>query len=162
VIPNAIVRSKGDKATYFGHQLARCRDYSGLHYRLPFEKVRYHIIFLVYKFVIVLGSTAGLSGGLGCTKSYLGRRAVTRSSERASLVVQTRSDIELALRLTLPSPRYSSQNHTLIYLISKTFTTSSSLRNTSLIPITDAHVRVHCADLFASLSFISRFNGSLR
>ena len=40
IIPNAVVRSKGDKLTYFGHELARCRDYSSLHYRLPFEKVR--------------------------------------------------------------------------------------------------------------------------
>ncbi|KAI0926977.1 hypothetical protein AcV5_007630 [Taiwanofungus camphoratus] len=38
IIPNAIVRSKGDKITYFGHELKRCRDYSSLHYRLPFEK----------------------------------------------------------------------------------------------------------------------------
>lgn len=38
LVPNAIVRSKGDKTTYFGHQLERCRDYSALHYRLPFEK----------------------------------------------------------------------------------------------------------------------------
>lgn len=33
------MRSKGDKATYIGHELQRCRDYSSLHYRLPFEKV---------------------------------------------------------------------------------------------------------------------------
>jgi hypothetical protein len=38
-VPNAIVRSKGDRATYFGHELERCRDYASLHYRLPFEKV---------------------------------------------------------------------------------------------------------------------------
>ncbi|KAG8214390.1 actin-domain-containing protein [Butyriboletus roseoflavus] len=38
IIPNAIVRSKGDKATYIGHEIARCRDFSSLHYRLPFEK----------------------------------------------------------------------------------------------------------------------------
>lgn len=38
VIANAIVRSKGDKATYIGHELEKCRDYSSLHYRLPFEK----------------------------------------------------------------------------------------------------------------------------
>ncbi|KAF8182292.1 actin-related protein Arp6 [Pholiota molesta] len=38
VISNAIVRSKGDKATYFGHEITQCRDYSSLHYRLPFEK----------------------------------------------------------------------------------------------------------------------------
>ncbi|CAA7262815.1 unnamed protein product [Cyclocybe aegerita] len=38
IIPNAIVRSKGDKKTYFGHELAQCRDYSSLHFRLPFER----------------------------------------------------------------------------------------------------------------------------
>ncbi|KAF8886226.1 actin-related protein Arp6 [Gymnopilus junonius] len=38
IIPNAVVRSKGDKMTYFGHEIARCKDYSSLHYRLPFEK----------------------------------------------------------------------------------------------------------------------------
>jgi actin-related protein 6 len=38
VISNAIVRSKGDKMTYFGHEVERCQDYSSLHYRLPFEK----------------------------------------------------------------------------------------------------------------------------
>jgi len=25
--------------SYFGHEIARCKDYSSLHYRLPFEKV---------------------------------------------------------------------------------------------------------------------------
>ena len=39
IIPNAVIRSKGDKATYFGHEMAQCKDYSSLHYRLPFEKV---------------------------------------------------------------------------------------------------------------------------
>ncbi|PPQ95265.1 hypothetical protein CVT26_014839 [Gymnopilus dilepis] len=38
IIPNAVVRSKGDKMTYFGHEIVRCKDYSSLHYRLPFEK----------------------------------------------------------------------------------------------------------------------------
>ncbi|KAL4073333.1 actin family [Scleroderma yunnanense] len=38
VIPNAVVRSKGDRATYVGHEISRCRDFSSLHYRLPFEK----------------------------------------------------------------------------------------------------------------------------
>ncbi len=36
----AIIRSKGDKMTYFGHELAQCKDFSSLNYRLPFEKVR--------------------------------------------------------------------------------------------------------------------------
>ncbi|GJE94184.1 actin family protein [Phanerochaete sordida] len=38
IISNAIVRSKGDKATYYGQELDNCVDFSSLHYRLPFEK----------------------------------------------------------------------------------------------------------------------------
>ncbi|KAG6813018.1 hypothetical protein H0H92_014756 [Tricholoma furcatifolium] len=38
IIPNAVTRSKGDKMTYFGHEFENCKDYSSLHYRLPFEK----------------------------------------------------------------------------------------------------------------------------
>ncbi|KAJ3864444.1 actin-related protein Arp6 [Lentinula novae-zelandiae] len=38
LVPNAIARSKGDKATYCGHEIAKCKDYSSLHYQLPFEK----------------------------------------------------------------------------------------------------------------------------
>ncbi|KAJ6514420.1 actin-like protein ARP6, partial [Mycena vitilis] len=38
IIANAVVRSKGDKMTYVGHELDRCRDYSSLSYRLPLEK----------------------------------------------------------------------------------------------------------------------------
>ncbi|KAF9046356.1 actin-like protein ARP6 [Panaeolus papilionaceus] len=38
IITNAVVKSKGDKMTYIGHEIARCKDYSSLHYRLPFEK----------------------------------------------------------------------------------------------------------------------------
>ncbi|KAJ7582804.1 actin-related protein Arp6 [Mycena floridula] len=38
LIPNAIVRSKGDKKTYFGHEIERCKDYASLNYRLPLEK----------------------------------------------------------------------------------------------------------------------------
>ncbi|KAI0657259.1 actin-like protein Arp6 [Cubamyces menziesii] len=38
IIPNAVVRSKGDNATYIGHELAKCRDYTSIRYRLPFEK----------------------------------------------------------------------------------------------------------------------------
>ncbi|KAG6819703.1 hypothetical protein H0H93_009447 [Arthromyces matolae] len=38
IIPNAVIRSKGDKMTYFGHELDKCKDYSSLNYRLPFEK----------------------------------------------------------------------------------------------------------------------------
>ncbi|PPR05407.1 hypothetical protein CVT24_008021 [Panaeolus cyanescens] len=38
IITNAVVKSKGDKMTYIGHEIVRCKDYSSLHYRLPFEK----------------------------------------------------------------------------------------------------------------------------
>ncbi|KAI0769101.1 actin-related protein Arp6 [Trametes elegans] len=38
LIPNAIVRSKGDNSTYIGHELGRCRDRTSLRFRLPFEK----------------------------------------------------------------------------------------------------------------------------
>ncbi|TFK52383.1 actin-related protein Arp6 [Heliocybe sulcata] len=38
MVTNAVVRSKGDKATYIGHEFERCRDFSSLHYRRPFEK----------------------------------------------------------------------------------------------------------------------------
>ncbi|KAF9026474.1 actin-domain-containing protein [Hymenopellis radicata] len=40
IVPNAIIRSKGDKTVYFGHEFTtdRCRDFASLSYRLPFEK----------------------------------------------------------------------------------------------------------------------------
>ncbi|KAF5311711.1 hypothetical protein D9611_009471 [Ephemerocybe angulata] len=38
VVQNAIIRSKGDKATYVGHEFKACSDFASLHYRLPFEK----------------------------------------------------------------------------------------------------------------------------
>ncbi|KIL00217.1 hypothetical protein PAXRUDRAFT_130412 [Paxillus rubicundulus Ve08.2h10] len=38
IIPNAVVRSKGDRTTYVGHEINQCKDFSSLHYRLPFEK----------------------------------------------------------------------------------------------------------------------------
>ncbi|KAI9443407.1 actin family [Lactarius indigo] len=38
IISNAIVRSKGDKTTYFGHEFDSCKDFSSLHFRLPFER----------------------------------------------------------------------------------------------------------------------------
>jgi hypothetical protein len=41
VFQNAIVRSKGDKQTYYGHEIPLCTDRSSLHYRLPCEKVEY-------------------------------------------------------------------------------------------------------------------------
>lgn len=42
IIPNAVVRSKGDNSTYIGHELVKCRDFTSLRFRLPFEKVGSH------------------------------------------------------------------------------------------------------------------------
>ncbi|KAI0029849.1 actin-related protein Arp6 [Vararia minispora EC-137] len=38
VFPNAIIKSKGDKRTFYGADFEECKDCSGLNYRLPFEK----------------------------------------------------------------------------------------------------------------------------
>ncbi|EIN12805.1 actin-like protein ARP6 [Punctularia strigosozonata HHB-11173 SS5] len=38
IIPNAIIRSKGDKETYFGHEIERCTNFASLNYRIPFQK----------------------------------------------------------------------------------------------------------------------------
>lgn len=43
---NAIVRSKGDKITYFGHEFDTCKDYSTLHFRLPFERVGHSVLYV--------------------------------------------------------------------------------------------------------------------
>ncbi|KAF9352307.1 Actin- protein 6 [Mortierella sp. NVP85] len=37
-IPNNITRSKTERKTFIGDQLETCKDFSGLYYRLPFEK----------------------------------------------------------------------------------------------------------------------------
>ena len=76
IVTNAVVRSKGDKMSYFGHEIARCKDYSSLHYRLPFEKVRTDY-FLPQKVTQCI--LAGLSRGLGRAKSCLGWHFFRRS-----------------------------------------------------------------------------------
>ncbi|KAF8928641.1 Actin- protein 6 [Dissophora ornata] len=38
IIPNNITRSKVERKTFVGDQLETCKDFSGLYYRLPFEK----------------------------------------------------------------------------------------------------------------------------
>ncbi|KAJ2917005.1 hypothetical protein MD484_g3425, partial [Candolleomyces efflorescens] len=38
IIQNAVIRSKGDKASYIGHEFEACKDFASLHYRLPIEK----------------------------------------------------------------------------------------------------------------------------
>ena len=60
--------------TYFGHEIERCRDYSSLHYRLPFEKVSPR----EYSLRIQSGrkyffSNSGIPRGLGRTEGRMGR-----------------------------------------------------------------------------------------
>jgi len=38
LFPNSIARSKVDKKTYIADEIERCRDFSGLQYRRPFER----------------------------------------------------------------------------------------------------------------------------
>ncbi|KZV77066.1 actin-like protein ARP6 [Peniophora sp. CONT] len=38
VFPNAVIRSKGDKTTYYGPDFANCKDTASLNFRLPLEK----------------------------------------------------------------------------------------------------------------------------
>jgi hypothetical protein len=71
LISNAVVRSKGDKTTYIGHELERCRDYASLHYRLPFEKVRPHTDLRAEGEAIFL-QELGLSRGLGLSEGCMG------------------------------------------------------------------------------------------
>lgn len=40
LFPNSIVRSKIEKKVFVGDEIESCRDYSGLAYRRPFERVR--------------------------------------------------------------------------------------------------------------------------
>jgi actin-related protein len=76
IVPNAVVRSKRDKLTYFGHEFDACRDYSSLHYRLPFEKVRCSTITCTTR----IYSATGLSSRLGRAKGCMGRHLLNRRS----------------------------------------------------------------------------------
>jgi hypothetical protein len=77
IIANAVVRSKGDKATYIGHELDKCKDYSALSYRLPLEKAclwKQCAATKAYKI------HPGIYCGLGCAKGHMGWRPFRRSS----------------------------------------------------------------------------------
>lgn len=39
IFPNSIARSKVEKKIFVGDEIESCRDYSGVAYRRPFEKV---------------------------------------------------------------------------------------------------------------------------
>ena len=74
IITNAVVRSKGDKMSYFGHEIARCKDYSSLHYRLPFEKVQPdQLRYTIYSKVPFVGLSRWLGRAKGCLGRYLFR-----------------------------------------------------------------------------------------
>jgi len=83
VISNAVVRSKGDKATYVGHEISRCKDFSSLHYRLPFEKVHtsYSLRFLgfISSSETRTEGVPGLPSRLGRAEGHLGRSLLVRS-----------------------------------------------------------------------------------
>jgi len=71
LVPNAVVRSKGDKKVYFGHEMARCKDYSSLHFRLPFDKVG-GLAAAASIIAIFLKASVGLPRRLGRAEGCLG------------------------------------------------------------------------------------------
>lgn len=73
IIQNAIIRSKGDKTTYFGQEFEQCTDYSSLNYRLPFEKVSPSVSLTFMMRYSIFTVKTGISSGLGCAESYLGQ-----------------------------------------------------------------------------------------
>ena len=70
MITNAVVRqTKGDKEMFIGHEFNTCSDFASLHFRRPFERVDQTSCESKRYFTEHLG----LSNGLGCSKSGLGR-----------------------------------------------------------------------------------------
>ena len=69
VFPNAVIRSKGDKATYYGPDFVNCKDTASLNFRLPLEKVNNCDLVdcLVDRY------EPGLRRRLGRSEGYLGR-----------------------------------------------------------------------------------------
>lgn len=92
LITNAVVRSKGDRQTYCGHEIARCRDYAALHYRLPFEKVPLAppAIHRAYRMLTPL---VGIPRRLGRAEGRLGRRLLGRGprGERCCFPIPSRA-----------------------------------------------------------------------
>jgi actin-related protein 6 len=63
LFPNSIVRSKGDKKTYVADEIERCRDYGGLQYRRPFERVS---VGGILPFALVICTDCGICGDRVC------------------------------------------------------------------------------------------------
>ena len=91
---NAVVRSRGDKQTYYGHEIPLCRDRSTLHYRLPLEKVQYP------EDITPVSSAhprQGICGRLGCAKSDLGRDVPPIPQGKSPLLSVTRHHLQHGL-----------------------------------------------------------------
>lgn len=84
IITNAIVRSKGDKATYYGQELDNCADFSTLHYRLPFEKVRVLVLERRVRCLTGCASSIGIPCRLGRAEGDLGWRVYEGVPRRES------------------------------------------------------------------------------
>lgn len=41
LVSNAVVKPKGSSKLYIGHEIETCKDFFGIYYRRPFEKVAY-------------------------------------------------------------------------------------------------------------------------
>ena len=72
IIPNAIIRSKGDKTTYFEQEFEQCKDFSSLNYRLPFERVCISPLWMFLVRDKVFTATIGLPCRLGRAEGDMG------------------------------------------------------------------------------------------
>lgn len=71
IVSNAVVKQKGgNNRLYIGHEIEQCRDYFGLYYRRPFEKVCVHVLWLEQ--LRKLTANTGHFERLGCPESCLG------------------------------------------------------------------------------------------
>ena len=73
-MPNAVVKPKGGSKLYIGHEIENCRDFFGLYYLRPFEKVcsRTGLPVRAENYRITLLSLSGNFDRLGYGEGYMG------------------------------------------------------------------------------------------
>ena len=71
-MPNAVVKPKGGSKLFIGHEIENCRDFFGLYYLRPFEKVCYRTGLPVRAENYTLLSLSGNFDRLGYGEGYMG------------------------------------------------------------------------------------------
>ena len=125
--------------------MAQCKDYSSLHYRLPFEKV-WNLTYYFHANHYIPLVSLGLSRGLGCRKGCLGWY-LFRPGSWGKAVDRPASSIFTLLthvRWIQPRPAYWSPSLTSTCQIYKKSMISWSSKSTNLVliigvPVSDHH-----------------------